>query len=98
MAFDGTYKVVVQTPMGPQESKVVLKIDGNSVSGSSESMMGKAEFSGGTVNGNNLEWSAQIPSPKGLLAITFKVTINGDKMSGQAISPFGPAPLEGTKI
>ena len=58
MAVDGTYKVVVTTPMGPREATLTLKSDGTNLSGTFEDNMGKSEFSGGTINGNNLEWKA----------------------------------------
>jgi len=97
MAIDGTYNLRVNTPMGVQESKVTLKTDGNSLSGTQIDSMGESEVRDGKVSGDEAQWSIETTSPFGPLKIEFKVTIKGDKITGQAITPFGPSPVEGTK-
>jgi uncharacterized protein YjdB len=96
MAVDGTYNITVQTPMGAQQSKVTLKTDGNSLSGTDESAFGTTSFTG-TVSGDEVQWEETVKSPMGELKISFKGTVEGDKISGQATTPFGPSPFEGTR-
>jgi hypothetical protein len=99
MAVDGTYNITVHTPIGDQKSKLILKTGGNSLSGSLEvAMAGVTEFMGGTVNGNEVSWTVTPKTPMGPMKLDCKATIEGDKISGQAVSMFGPAPFEGTRI
>lgn len=99
MAVDGTYNITVHTPMGDQKSKLNLKTEGNSLSGSLEdAMSGVTEFMGGTVNGNEVSWTITPKTPMGPLKLDCKATIDGGKISGQAVSMFGPAPFEGNRI
>jgi len=98
MAVDGKYEITVQTPMGPQAGSLVFKTDGNTLTGTSESMMGVSEITGGTVNGNEFQFNVEAKTPMGPIKITMKGKVDGDKISGQAMSPFGPAPMEGKRV
>jgi len=97
MAIDGTYNITIHTPIGDQKVKLTLKTQGNALSGTSESSMGVSTFAGGTVNGNEVQWTDNATTPMGPLKIDMKGKVEGDKISGQAVSPFGPAPFEGTR-
>jgi hypothetical protein len=98
MAVGCTYSITVHTPMGDQKIKITLKTEGNSLSGTSESPMGVTTFTGGTVKGNEVSWTATPKTPMSPLKLDFKATIDGDKISGQAVSMFGPSPFEGARI
>jgi hypothetical protein len=98
MAVDGSYNITVHTPIGDQKSKVTFKTEGKALSGTSENpMAGVAAFTG-TVNGNEVQWTENITTPMGPLKIDFKGTVDGDKISGQAVSMFGPAPFDGARV
>jgi hypothetical protein len=94
MAVDGSYNITVHTRIGDQKRKVTFKTEGNVLNGTSE---GEAAFTG-TVNGNVVEWTENVNTPKGLLKVDFKGTVDGDKISGQAVSEFGPSPFDGTRV
>jgi hypothetical protein len=99
MAVDGTYEITIHTPIGDQKSKLTLKTDGSTLSGSGEdAMSGTTTFEGGTVSGNEAKWSMTPQSPMGPMKLDFTATIDGDKISGQAVSMFGPAPFDGQRI
>jgi hypothetical protein len=98
MAVDGTYNITMTTPMGPQQAKLTLKSDGNSLNGIYESVMGPEKFSGGTVDGNRCEWNATAKTPMGPMNLKITATVDGDRISGQAVSPFGIATFEGSKV
>ena len=99
MVADGTYNITVHTPIGDQKSKLILKTDGNSLRGSVEDALSRvAEFTGGTVSGKEVSWTVTPNTAMGPLKLDFKATIDGDKISGQAVSMFGPSPFEGTRI
>jgi hypothetical protein len=98
MAVDGIYKVKMQTPMGEQRSTWTLKVDGGSLSGVSESpVMGRAEFSGGSVNGDEFSFALTANTPMGPTKIDFKGIVQGDQIAGNAMTPFGQAPFTGSR-
>jgi hypothetical protein len=98
MAVDGSYNITVHTRIGDQKRKVTFKTEGNVLNGTSEvPMVGVAAFTG-KVNGNVVEWTENVNTPKGLLKVDFKGTADGDKISGQAVSEFGPSPFDGTRV
>ena len=98
MAVDGSYNITVHTRIGDQMRKMTFKTEGNVLKGTSENpMAGVASFTG-TVNGNVVEWTENVNTPKGLLKVDFKATVDGDKISGQAVSEFGPSPFDGTRV
>ena len=98
MAVDGSYNITVHTRIGDQKRKVTFKTEGNVLNGTSEDPMAGAGAFTGTVNGNVVEWTENVNTPKGLLKVDFKGTVDGDKISGQAVSEFGPSPFDGTRV
>ncbi|MBN1176634.1 MAG: hypothetical protein JXA51_03030 [Dehalococcoidales bacterium] len=98
MAVDGTYNVEIDTPMGKQESKLVLKTDGDAVSGNMASPMGTMEFSGGKVSGDAASWDMEIDSPMGKMTLEYNVKVSGDDISGEVkAGNFGSSPLKGKR-
>ena len=84
MAVDGTYNVEVNTPMGTQSMKLTLKADGDALSGSVDSAMGGLrEFSGGTVNGDEVAWGMEISGPMGNMKLEYKGKVTGDEIAGE---------------
>lgn len=98
MPFDGTYQVSVKTPMGDQQGKLTIQSTGDVFSGSLETSSGVSSFSGGSISGNQLQWHAETKTPMGAFDVSYTATIVGDKITGEAATPFGAAPLEGTRI
>ena len=87
MAIDGTYNIQIDTPMGAQEATLILKTDGDALSGSMASgMVGISEFSGGTVNGDNVAWRMTINTPMGEMDLEYKGKISGDVISGEVVA------------
>ncbi len=99
MAIDGTYNIEVNTPMGTQSMKLSLKVDGNALSGSMDTPMGGVqEFSGGTVNGDEVAWSMEISTPMGKMTLEHKAKITGDEITGEVkAGDFGTSPFKGKR-
>jgi len=97
MAIDGTYNLTVNTPMGAQQSQVILKTEGNTLTGTQSGSSGVETIKDGKVSGNEAEWSIMTSTPFGPIKLEFKLTFSGNKVTGQAVTPFGPSPVEGTK-
>ena len=98
MAVDGKYKIEIETPIGKQEATLTLKTDGDKLSGTGESMMGKNDFTG-TVKGDNLAWTMDIDSPMGKMTLEYTAKVTGNDMVGEVkLGTFGTAPLKGKRI
>jgi hypothetical protein len=98
MAVDGTWKLTVNTPMGAQESTLVLD-----TSGSAPSATQSAGSSEGrpvddlTVNGNNVSWKSTITRPMSL-TLEFNGDVDGDSMSGKVkLGMFGTQSFSGVR-
>ncbi|HEY8594994.1 MAG TPA: hypothetical protein VIL84_07095 [Devosiaceae bacterium] len=98
MSIDGTYKVSVKTPVGPQEGILVLITDGTSLSGTLDNPKGKSEFSDGTVSGNEVRFTTRIRTPLGRLKAEITGIVDGDRFSGNARLPLGNASIDGIRL
>ena len=98
MAVDGTYNIEVTTPRGTRPSKLTLKTDGDSLSGTYGGVQGERPFSEGTVSGNDVAWSIQISGQMGEIKLDFKGTVSGDEISGEVqFGSFGSGTFKGTR-
>ena len=98
MAIDGTYKIEIETPIGKQESTVVFKTNGDKLSGTAESMMGKNDFTG-TVKGDEITFDLNINSPMGEMKLGFRGKVTGDNIAGEVkLGDFGSSPFKGKKV
>jgi hypothetical protein len=76
MSVDGTWKITVQSPMGPQASTVELVSDGSALTGTQSGGEGATAIYDGSVDGD-------ITKPM-KLTVTFTATVEGDSISGTA--------------
>ena len=97
MAVDGTYAITIKTMMGPQAGKLVLKTEGNVLTGTSEGPMGSSPLQEGKVNGNEFECMVETETPIGPAKITMKGKVEGNKLTGEAQTPIGVAPITGKR-
>ena len=98
MAIDGSYNVVVKSPMGDLDGTLTLRAEGGSLSGSVAGQMGAADFASGTVKGDEASWSMEVPGPLGKMKATCRVTVNGDSLNGEVKAGFfGSFPLHGKR-
>ena len=103
MSIDGTYNVRASTPVGVQEGKIVLKTEGESLSGSVTTRWGTENFTGGKVSGNQFEFTYSGKSPFGRAKFKYTGTVEGDRIWGEcAVRPRAvPLPIksrfEGTR-
>ncbi len=98
MAIDGTYKVDMNSPLGTYSFTLILKTDGNSLSGSSVGPRGTQKFDGGTVDGNEFAFSMDFSGPMGQMQLDIKGAADGDDISGQVqLGPYGTATFKGSR-
>lgn len=98
MAVDGTWKLVVNTPMGAQESTLVITSSGATLTGTQSAGSGEGRpIDEGTVDGNDITWKASITKPMPM-TLEFSGTVEGDNISGSVkLGMFGSAPFSGTR-
>jgi hypothetical protein len=98
MAVDGTWKLVVNTPMGAQESTLVISSSGSTLTGTQSAGSGEGRpIEEGTVDGNEIGWKASITKPMPM-TLEFSGTIDGDSLTGNVkLGMFGSAPFTGTR-
>jgi hypothetical protein len=83
--------------MGAQQATITLVTDGGSLSGKMEGAQGTQEFSGGTADGDNLEWVVEMTSPMPM-KLEISATVDGDSISGNVkLGAFGEATFSGTR-
>jgi hypothetical protein len=98
MAIDGTYQIQLDTPIGKQDFQLVLKTEGTKLIGSSDSLLGKLEFTG-TVKANELRWDTVITGSVGSMKLEFTGKVSGVDISGDVkAGEWGKFPYSGKKI
>ena len=94
---DGKWKMVLATPMGPQQFTGHFATDGGILKGRLESDQGSQDFDG-TVSGNTLKWDLKVTKP---MAVTLKydVQVEGDRLTGKVkMGLFGTSKLTGERM
>jgi hypothetical protein len=98
MAVDGTYNLEIDTPMGKQEAKLIVKTQGGKITGMMENSMGKNDITG-SAKDNELSWSMELNSPMGNMKLEFSGKVNGGEIAGEVkLGAFGTAPFKGKKV
>ena len=97
MSIAGTYEVTVKTPVGEQNGLLTLIVEGNSLNGTLVNPKGSSDFAGGTVNGNEVQFTTKIKTPMGKLKAQVTGKVEGDTFTGTAKLPLGSAQITGSR-
>ena len=81
--IDGSWSVTVNSPRGTQQATLDLAARGSSFGGVWEGPRGRREFDGGRLDQGTLEWEIEMSGPMGTMILSFRATLEGDRMSGQ---------------
>ncbi len=96
-AADGMWKMILSTPMGPQEMKGQFITNGTLLTGTLFSDVGDQEFEG-SITGNSLKWDLKVKKPISL-TLKYDVQIDGDNLTGKVkMGFFGNAKLTGERL
>jgi carbon-monoxide dehydrogenase large subunit len=96
-AVDGLWKMVLATPVGPQEMTGRFETDGEIVRGTLESPAGSQDFAG-KITGNTLRWEMKVTKPVSL-TLKYDVQVDGDTLTGKVkMGFFGTAKLTGVRV
>jgi hypothetical protein len=98
MEIDGVYEMIADTFVGKKVSTLTLKTNGTELSGTVLDGKRLTEFSGGTVNGNEINFYAEIKTDIGKVKSYINGTLDGDIITGTNKTQFGPASIIATRI
>jgi hypothetical protein len=94
---DGTWNVVVKSPLGDQKADLTIESSGDRFTGQFAGAMGTAEAEDGTLDGDTLTWTMNVTVPMPL-TLTCEATVDGDTLNGTVTAGgFGAFPLTGTR-
>ncbi|GAB3115184.1 xanthine dehydrogenase family protein molybdopterin-binding subunit [Aestuariicella hydrocarbonica] len=94
--IDGDWKMILSTPMGPQEISGHFETQGDLLSGYLSSPEGQMDFSG-TAEGNNLKFDLKVQKPM-KITLKYNLTVDGDKLAGKCkMGIFGSAKVSGER-
>ena len=97
MSVDGTWNVVVKSPMGDQPSTLTLAADGATLTGTASAQGNTNPIASGKADGNNISWSNSITTPFPM-TLEFSGKVDGDSLSGSVkAGSFGSFPFAGTR-
>ena len=98
MAVDGTWKLVVNTPMGSQESTLVIQPSGSGFTATQSAGHGEGRpVDDFKVDGNAVAWKASITKPMSM-TLEFSGAVDGDNISGSVkLGMFGSAKFTGVR-
>ncbi|MBW2623071.1 MAG: hypothetical protein JRD68_09220 [Deltaproteobacteria bacterium] len=97
MSVEGKWNLKVSTPMGEQAPVLTINVSGNECSGIFAGAQGSAEFSGGSVEGDNASFTLQVEAMGQKIDLQCNASVDGDKISGELKSPMGPAQFSGER-
>jgi aerobic carbon-monoxide dehydrogenase large subunit len=96
-SIDGDWKMVLATPMGPQEMTGRFETNGDSLQGYLRSPEGRQSFTG-TVAGNRLKFDLKVEKPM-KITLKYDIEVEGDTLSGRVkMGIFGSAKLTGERM
>lgn len=92
----GRWNITIKTPVGDKSGVLELKTEGTRLTGSLSDAEHFAAISDGTVEGNQLRWSAKITKPM-RMSLKFTAIVEADRISGAAKHLLGKATFTGTR-
>ncbi len=93
----GTWKVSVETQAGSGSPTVILKQDGENITGTYKGQLGEAPLTG-TIKGNAIKFSFKVNAQGQDLQIDYAGTVDGKSMKGTVkLGDFGDGTFTATK-
>jgi hypothetical protein len=97
MSYTGNWKIIINSPMGDQESSLALTELGNKLAGTQSSKFGSGDILNGAVDGNKARWSIEITEPFAM-TLDFAAEIDGGEITGAVkLGAFGESRFKGSR-
>jgi hypothetical protein len=97
MSVDGSWKIIVNSPMGKQESTLEFVASGATLTGKQSAQGQSSDIKDGKVDGDKVTWSNSVTTPFPM-TLEFTGTVAGDTLNGSVkAGAFGSFPFEGAR-
>ena len=97
MSVDGTWNIVMKTPMGDRDAVVTLAADGDALSGTMSSDGNTLDIENAKMENGRAMWDASVTTPMPI-TLSFDVAADGDTMDGTVkLGMFGNSNVTGTR-
>lgn len=83
-SVEGEWDAVFNTPGGPRPFKLILKVDGEKLTGTAKRASGDVPVSG-TIKGNDIVFAYTISYNGNDVTLTYSGKVNGDSMGGNVM-------------
>ena len=93
----GSWTMTATTPRGERTSTLVFVQEGEKLTVTSKSERGESTGAG-TITGDAIEWSITRETPMGAMTVTYKGTVAGDTMAGEAMMRDQPMPWKAVRV
>jgi len=80
----GTWEITTQSPRGERSSEMTIEQDGDNIKVTMTGMRGNKMQGEGTVKDSKIEWTVSISTQRGDFTISYRGSVEGNTMSGQA--------------
>ncbi len=80
----GTWEITTQSPRGERSSEMTIEQNGDNIKVTMTGMRGNEMQGEGTVKDSKIEWTVSISTQRGDFTISYRGTVEGNTMSGQA--------------
>ena len=82
MSVDGTWKVIVSSPMGKEETTLEVRTEGGSLAGTQSGRQESNPIKDAKLDGENFSWLASVAKPFPM-TLEFKAVVSGNTMNGK---------------
>lgn len=97
MSITGTWNLTLSSPLGAQSAVLVLEDAAGALQGTLAGKGDPSPLQNLTVDGDNVQFSADADTPVGRLNLAFTGVAAGDAISGKYNTPFGAFDFSGTR-
>ncbi|HET9904972.1 MAG TPA: hypothetical protein VFQ27_14850 [Xanthobacteraceae bacterium] len=98
MSADGTWSIVIDTPMGQREAQLELSTADGKLTGRQSADGQSGAITDTNLNGNELAWKIDITDPMPM-TLEFSGVVEGDTLSGNVrAGAFGSFPFRGRRV
>ena len=93
----GTYDIMMKTPMGVKKVEMILKEDGEKLSGAFVIKGKENSFADGTVSGDHFTFDGELMSSIGKMVYTCEGDVTGDEVTAKVATKKGALTISGKR-
>lgn len=97
-SLEGTFKIMVQFPMGNQEIVLTYHVEGATLTGTVTAAGNTVEVENGKATEDGFTHQYRTKTPMGKIKVEVFGKIEGEQLLGSLKTPMGSIPFEGTRV